>query len=100
MASRAIGEPGGGIMHELLAEMKERITGIADGICCIERRAVSGQEQYFPCPRSKSTAHDHRPSGPPPLLLRSGGFCKEPEHPRRPEWHSHAVRFQPPHPGP
>src|SRR3954471_295913 len=45
---------------------------LVHGICCIERRAVSGQEQYFPCPRSKSTAHDHRSSGPPPLLLRSG----------------------------
>src|SRR4051812_30873554 len=49
---------------------------LVHGICCIERRAVSGQEQYFPCPRSKSTAHDHRPSGPPPLLLRSGGFLQ------------------------
>jgi hypothetical protein len=38
MASRAIGEPGGGIMHELLAEMKERITGIAEALTQLEQR--------------------------------------------------------------
>ena len=38
MELRAIGEPEGGIMHELLAEMKERITGIADALTQLEQR--------------------------------------------------------------
>src|SRR4051794_11283636 len=54
---------------------------LVHGICCIERRAVSGQEQYFPCPRSKSTAHDHRSSGPPPLLCGVEGSASNPSTP-------------------
>ena len=37
MELRAIGEPEGGIMHELLAEMKERVASIEDALTQLER---------------------------------------------------------------